>query len=74
MLKGRKIFLIDGMFVEPRFYRHLRGGTFFLPLPGVKPQAESYRPFGIKSDKPEDYRHPPAFAVVEDVIQQGRLP
>jgi hypothetical protein len=29
---------------------------------------------GIKSDKPDDYRHSPAFAVVEDVIEQGRLP
>jgi hypothetical protein len=53
MLKGRKIFLIDGRFGEPRFYRHLRGGTFFYHNLGLKPQAESYHPFGIESHKHE---------------------
>ena len=36
LLKGRKVFLIEGVFWEPRFYRHLRGGTFFLSVPGVE--------------------------------------
>jgi hypothetical protein len=37
--KGRKIVSYRVASKEPRIYRHLRGGTFFLSYLGLKPQA-----------------------------------
>ena len=51
-LKGRKMFLVEGVFRKPRFYRHLRGGRSFYQYLGLKPQAESYYPFGTSPTVP----------------------
>ena len=52
VLKGRKIFLIEGVFWEPRSYRRLRGRLSFYQYLGLTPQAESHYPFGISPTVP----------------------
>jgi hypothetical protein len=48
-------FVWSSAHLRHRFYRPLRGGPFFNRHPGLKPQAESFSPFGtqdLRSDHP----------------------
>jgi hypothetical protein len=47
MLKGRKIFLIEGVFRSPGSTATFGAGRPFYRYLGLKPQAKSYYPFGI---------------------------
>jgi hypothetical protein len=47
-LKGQKIFLIEDAFRGTRLCRTFGSGLSFYQDLGLKPQAESYHPFGIK--------------------------